>query len=98
MDVSMTNYSHDVNRYLESKLPDVPYHTRAEILEYINNKTCALVNDMIRKRDKEWNDAFRRTNPLYKESLKEKTAALMRHRQIDEAISNVINPKEDSNA
>lgn len=48
------NYTKDLEKYLISKLPDVPVHTLMEIAEYIGNKTATLSIDLLRERDREW--------------------------------------------
>ena len=59
-----TEFDKDIERYLTSKLPDLPVHTAMEIGEYIGNRTRTLVYDHMeierkeRTRQVRYRDAF----------------------------------------
>ena len=41
-----TRFSEEVNKYLESKLPDIPGHTKMEISEFLGHKVGCLLIDL----------------------------------------------------
>lgn len=47
-----TEFSKDIEKYLQDKLPDIPSSTVQEIGAHIGNKVIILVFDMIREHDK----------------------------------------------
>lgn len=56
-------FSADVERYLTSKLPELPASTQMEISEYISNRISRLVNDAYAEHEDRMNkriDSYRR--------------------------------------
>ena len=53
-------YEEEMLKYLVSKIPDVPYHTTAEIAAHLANKTGILVADAIEERDGQWKNEIKR--------------------------------------
>ena len=57
MGMVYTEFAKDIEKYLNSKLPEMPVHTAQEIGSHIGNKVAILVSDMMREYDRElkWN-------------------------------------------
>lgn len=62
-------FSADLERYLTSKLPELPVSTQMEISEYISNRVSRLVNDAYAEHEDRMNkriDSYRRRFERYK--------------------------------
>lgn len=64
------NYAKDVEKYLTSKLPDIPLHVMMEIGEYISNKTANLVQDVLKERDKQWQSEWKKQTAAWERDMR----------------------------
>ena len=64
------NYAKDVEKYLPSKLPDIPLHVMMEIGEYISNKTANLIQDVLKERDKQWQSEWRKQTAAWERDMR----------------------------
>ena len=64
------NYAKDVERYLASKLPDIPLHVMMEIGEYISNKTANLASDVLKERDKQWQSEWKKQTAAWERDMR----------------------------
>lgn len=47
-------FERDIERYLKSKLPDVPENTVMEIATYVTNRTIIFVSDSVQQLNKSY--------------------------------------------
>ena len=61
---SFTDLHDDIRAYLNSLVPNLPFHTREEIAAYCVNRFIIregdIINDVLKERDNEWKDVLRR--------------------------------------
>lgn len=55
-----TEFAKDIEKYLVSKLPEIPEHTAKEIGAYISNKMMICVNDMLREYERDMRKSINR--------------------------------------
>lgn len=67
MNMVYTEHMKELQTYLASKLPEMPVHTAQEIAAHIANKTCILVNDLLREYENERRAEARRWERRYRQ-------------------------------
>lgn len=54
-------YLQDVDKYIESKYPEIPAHARLDISAYISSRGIICTNDILIQRDREYTESLRKT-------------------------------------